>query len=158
MLEVTAHVEGLAEVMQMLRMFPPRLQEKAVRPALRKAGVAVQRRAASYAPYLTGALSGGLRAFVKTRNIPRGSVVVRVVPTKKNYYARMRLDGKGPVKKVSPKTYSQWMEYGFIHKRTGRHVPGQHFMEHAAIAEFENSQNILVREIQANIHKLAGGA
>jgi hypothetical protein len=150
MLEMSS-TTNIDSVALLFKTLTPKLQKRALVPAIKKGANLVKKQAQAYAPYDTGALMKGL-SVVRAKS-KRDTVKFLIVASKRFWALRLDGDGKA-VKRVSPRVYIRFITRGFVDKAGNHHAPDP-FLRDAVGSAFEATRRLVIDELVKNIRVIA---
>ena len=124
----TYYIQGLEKTLKSLKKFDAQLQKKILRQAMRAALKPIKATAKADAPVLTGQTRAAIKIKAGKQR-KKGCIRLNVVI------------GEGDYK--GDQFYGSFQEYGYHNHKTGKLIPGKHFMKKAFDSQKGNAKNIV---------------
>ncbi|MGE5611150.1 MAG: HK97 gp10 family phage protein [Bacillota bacterium] len=144
---------GQKQLERLLMTLPDRVQRKATRSAVNRAATPIVKAARAGAQKQSGLLKKAINKKIKT--YPAKQTVMAIIGPRRD----VRGEYKG--KRRVPANYAHLAESGHIDVKTGRFIPGSHFLRNAFDSQQGLAQDVLKDFLAVGIvseaKKLGGG-
>ncbi len=136
---VTLEIKGLDELRRKFSRLPERIQKNSLRKAVNAGADPMLSKVRQTANRKSGALKKAMKKKVKTYR--KSGTVVALIGADKSFVR----DGNKPA------NYLHLVEDGHIDAKTGRFIPGSHFMRNAYNAERAKSNEAIADKLKTEV-------